>query len=193
MGAAAATWGVLGQLGLLLGALCQILPAAMDGLASGVLGTGQRLLAVATVLLLAYFQGYRGFQRGYAPRVVARAHYLARNPSPLHALLAPIYCMCLLHASRRRRIATCILVGTMIGLAILVGRLPPPYRAIVDLGVAFGLAWGAIAMAAFAAIAVDGRPPGMPLDLPPGTRRQTRGYRRTTARSLPRRTDEPSP
>lgn len=171
MGAVAAAWGVLSHMCLLLVAVLQLATVAMDGLTAGALGAWEWLLAAATLVLMGYFQGYRGFQRGYAPLVVARAFHLARYPRAVHALLAPMYCMCLVHASRRRIIATWILVATMIVLAMLVGILPEPYRAIVDLSVAFGLAWGAAALAVFALRAIAGRPPATPLDLPAGAAR----------------------
>jgi hypothetical protein len=165
-GAAAAAWGVAGQLLLFVAAIGRLFPVAREALTAHDLGAGGWLLTVATLAVLGYFMGHRGLQRGYAPRVVARAVHLARNPRPVHALLAPLYCMGLVHASRRRRIASAVLVVTMVGLVLLVRGLPQPYRGIVDAGVVLGLLWGAGSVVAFAVRAIAGNPPRAPLDLP---------------------------
>lgn len=166
LGAAAAAWGVTGQLLLLLAAIGRLFPVAREGLTAHVLGTGEWLLAGVTLAAFGYFMGHRGLQRGYAPRVVARAVHLAQHPRPSHALLAPLYCMGLVHASARRRIASAVLVVTMVGLVVLVRAVPQPYRGIVDAGVVLGLALGVAAVVAFARRAIRGNPPRAPLDLP---------------------------
>jgi hypothetical protein len=165
LGAAGAVWGVGGHVVLLAVAVVQLSRAALRGLAEG-LAPWQWGAALATVVALCFFQGYRGFQRKFSRLVVARASHLARHPRRVDALLAPLYCMGLFHATRRRRIASAALVVIMIALAIGVGRLPEPYHAIVDLAVACGLLWGGLAMVAFAAGALAGRPPAISLDLP---------------------------
>ena len=52
------------------------------------------------VIYMAYSEGYYGFQRGFAPRVAARAKYLAAHPTLLSALLAPVFCMGYFHIRR---------------------------------------------------------------------------------------------
>jgi hypothetical protein len=165
LGAAGAVWGVGGHVVLLAVAVVQLSRAALRGLAEG-LAPWQWGVAAATVVTLCFFQGYRGFQRKFSRLVVARASHLARHPRRVDALLAPLYCMGLFHATRRRRMASAALVVIMIALAFAVGRLPEPYHAIVDLGVACGLLWGGLSMVAFAAGSLAGRPPAISLDLP---------------------------
>lgn len=169
-GALAASWGVAGQVALVAVPAALLLRTATRGLAGADLGPAHWALAAATLLLLGYFQAYRGFQRGYAPFVAARAAHLARHPTAWHAIAAPLHVCGLIAATRRRRARTAALFAIMPLLALAVGRLPEPYRAIVDLGVAFGLTWGAVALAAFGVRAALGRPPAVALDLPLSSR-----------------------
>jgi hypothetical protein len=164
LGVVAAAWGLLGQLALLLAAVSRLLAAALTGLAGATPSTWA--LAAGCVVTFCYFQGYRGFQRRYSPFVAGRAAHLARNPRLAHAVLAPLFCCGLVHATRRRRVATLVLYATMVVLAVGIRRLHEPYRAAVELGVACGLFWGAAALLAFAVRALAGRPPATPLDLP---------------------------
>ena len=171
LGAAAACWGIAGQAALLLVAVLKLSRAALAGLTAPGLGAFHWALAAASVAFLCYFQGYRGFQRGYAPFVAARAAHLARHPRLAHAIAAPFYACGLVHATPRRRAGTTLLYVTMAALAIGLARLPDPYRAIVDLGVACGLLWGAVSLLAFASRAAVGLPPAVALDLPDPPRR----------------------
>jgi hypothetical protein len=165
-GVLAAAWGVTGQLAFVVAPAALLLRAAVRGLAAADLDPWQWALAAATVLLLGYVQGHRGFQRGYAPFVAARAAHLARHPNAWHGIAAPLHVCGLVGATPRRRLRTALLLAVMPVLAFLVGRLPSPYRAIVDLGVAFGLAWGALSIVVYAARAAAGRVPAVPLSLP---------------------------
>jgi hypothetical protein len=82
------------------------------------------------------------------------------------AALAPLFCMGLVHATRRRlAISWGILVG-LIALVIAVQRLDQPWRGIVDAGVVVGLSWGLVATLFYFAAALAGRGPDVPLDLP---------------------------
>jgi hypothetical protein len=115
---------------------------------------------------MAYFEGYRGFQRGFSPRVVVRALHLALHPRPLHVLLAPLFCMGLIHASRRRLLSSWILLVSIVAIVLLVRVLPQPYRGLVDAGVVVGLAWGLVALVGFAWAALAGSPPRVSAELP---------------------------
>ena len=161
-----ASWGVLGVLALLFQALWRLTPIALQPLIDGGLDGLQVTLYAGWVAFNAYAEGYRGFQRSFAPRVVARAFYLGRHRRPLHVLLAPAFCMSLFHASRRGRIvAWSVLLGVIV-LVTLVRQLPQPWRGIVDAGVVVGLAWGAAAIMVIFARAALGRLPAADLQLP---------------------------
>ena len=153
IGLVAAGWGVLGVAALLTRAIWRLSPVAVDGLSAGLPVWGW-LAAAGWIAFMAYFEGYRGFQRGFAPRVVARAAELARSPSPLRVLLAPLYCMSLFAAARRRMIVSWTLLAGIVALIVGVARLAQPVRGVVDAGVVVGLGWGLGAVVVLAACAV---------------------------------------
>ncbi len=95
-----------------------------------------------SVLYMSWAEGYKGFHLGFAPRVVARASYLRAHPRPLHVLLAPVFCMGYIHATRRRKLLSFGLTSMIICFVLIVRMLPQPWRGIVDAGVVTGLAQG---------------------------------------------------
>jgi hypothetical protein len=138
-----ACWGVLGFLALLGSAVWRLTPVALEPLQANMLAWWQGGLYLAWVVFMVYSEGYRGFHRQVAPRVTARALYLARRPRPLFAVLAPMFCMGLIHATRRRLITSWIVLTAIASLVIAVRQLPQPWRGMVDGGVVLGLAMGA--------------------------------------------------
>jgi len=158
-------WGLLGVLVLLGQAIYRLGALALAALRSP-LGPWQWAVLAAWTAAMVYGEGVRGFQRGFSPRVVARAWYLARHPHPVHVPLAPLYAMGLVHATRKRLVTSWALTTTMIGLVILMRFVSQPLRGIIDAGVVAGLIWGAVAILVFALRGALGRPPGVALDLP---------------------------
>lgn len=165
LGVLAAIWGLLGVSCLLLNAAGRLLPLAIEGLTAHAIAPWQWAITVGWVGTMAWSEGYRGFQQGFSPRVVARALHLAAHPRPLHVALAPLFCMGLIHASRRRLVASWILVAAIVAMVTAVRLVPQPWRGIVDAGVVVGLGWGLVATLAFAVRALLGRPPRVPLEL----------------------------
>lgn len=142
-----ALWGVLGVELLLVDALARLTPKALGPLLEGTpLPLGVVLSYLSSVAFMAYFEGYKGFQRAFAPRVAARALYLARHPEPLRVVLAPLFVMAVFGARTRRLIASWGLLVFIVGGIALVQLLPPLYRAAVDAGVVVGLSWGGVAV-----------------------------------------------
>lgn len=164
-GRLAAAWAVAGVLALLGSAIARLTPLALEALA-GPLRWQQWAFLLPWTVFMAWSEGYRGFQRGFSPRVVVRAAALLRNPRPLHVLLAPAIAMGWLHGTRRRLIVARSMTLGIAGLVVIVRALPQPWRGLVDGGVVLGLAWGAIAILVFAARALGGRPPAVAADLP---------------------------
>ncbi len=99
---------------------------------------------------MAYSEGYYGFQCGFAPRVAARAKYLAAHPSPLCALLAPVFCMGYFSIHRPRQIFIFVLTAMIVVFVLVLPYLAQPWRGIVDAGVVVGLLWGLITIVVFA-------------------------------------------
>jgi hypothetical protein len=164
-GALIATWGILGVALLLTQALVRLTPLAIESMRSGMSGA-QWVLLAAWVAVSAYSEGYKAFQRRWVPRVVARALYLARHPRPLHVVLAPFFCMGLLHAKRRRLIVSWTAVALIIVAVLLVRRLPQPWRGFIDAGVVVGLTWGLVCLGISAARALRGEAPEASPELP---------------------------
>lgn len=153
---------------LLAHALWRLTPLALEPIQAGTLTWGQATAYVIWVLWMAYSEGYKGFHQQVSPRVVVRAMYLARHPRPLHVLLAPVFCMALIHATRRRLIVSwCVLLG-VVGLVVAVGRLEQPWRGIIDGGVVVGLAWGLLMILVHFARALAGKPVPVSSELPGG-------------------------
>ncbi len=160
-----AAWGVLGVVALLAQALWRLTPLAMEAVAGG-LSAFQWAVLGAWVLVNAHAEGYRGFHQRFSPRVVARAMALARSPRPLHVLVAPLFCMSLLHASRRGLAVAYGILGGVILLVLAVRHLDQPWRGIVDAGVVVGLGLGLVSIVWHALRAVLGHPPPSHPDLP---------------------------
>jgi hypothetical protein len=166
LGYAACTWGVLGLLASLVEAIVRLTPHALEPLHQG-MSPGASAGYVSFVLLNGYAEGYRGFQRAFAPRVAARARLLFHGPTLARTLLAPLFLMALVEASRRRLIANWVLVLVIVVLVLVLRRTPQPYRGIVDAGVVAGLVWGTLATLYFLVQALRGRAPAVDPELPP--------------------------
>ena len=139
---AVAAWGVLATTALLVSAIVRLTPMAIEPLRSHDMTTLQWALYIGWAIFNGYVEGYRGFQKGYVPRVVARAFWLGQHRRPLLVLLAPFFCSGLFHATRKRLIVSwCLLLG-IVGIVQLVRLLDQPWRGIVDAGVVVGLAYG---------------------------------------------------
>jgi hypothetical protein len=134
-------WGIGGILLLLTFAVVRLSPMALELLALELQPLHLGALAFS-VLYMSWAEGYKGFHLGFAPRVVARAGYLRAHPRPLHVLLAPVFCMGYIHATRRRKLLSFGLTSMILCFVLIVRMLPQPWRGIVDAGVVTGLALG---------------------------------------------------
>ena len=141
-----AGWGVMGVVGLLGQAIWRLGGRSLQAFREGELGLLELAFTVGWVAIMAYAEGYRAFQQHLVPRTVLRAFHLGANPRTIFVLLAPAFCLSLLHATRRRLVASWTLLLGISGLVLAVHRLPFPWRGLIDAGVAVGLGWGAIAM-----------------------------------------------
>lgn len=126
---------------LLLYAVVRLGPMALE-LTSFDLGQIHWFALVVSVFYMAYAEGYKGFHRAFAPRVIARASYLSANPRPLHIVLAPVFCMGYIYATRKRKLLSFGLSSMIVCFVLLVRLLPQPWRGIVDAGVVTGLMLG---------------------------------------------------
>lgn len=150
-----ALWGITGVILLLGSAVCRLVPLAIAAFSTH-FSWFHWLAWGASILFMAYSEGYKGFLLHFSPRVVARALYLCEHPRTLHILFAPLFCMGYFHATRRRKIVSFTLTLGIIALILAVHRLAQPWRGIIDAGVVIGLVWGIISIFWFTCRAISG-------------------------------------
>lgn len=142
-----ALWCIVGVELILADALYRLLPRAVAPLLQDAeLPLGVQLTYIGSILFLGFFEGYKGFQKSFSPRVAARALHLAASPSRKYVVLGPLFAMALLGTTKRRWIASWALVLGVITLIVAVHQLPELYRSAVDAGVVVGLSWGALSI-----------------------------------------------
>jgi len=143
-----ALWGLAGVILLIGSAVFRLTPLAVDAF-SEQWSWYHWVSFLGVLFFMAYVEGYRAFQQGFSPRVAARARHLRDNPTLLHAVLAPLFCMAYFHAQRKRQITSLSVTAGIIILVLLVRLLSQPWRGIIDGGVVVGLAWGLVSLVVF--------------------------------------------
>lgn len=152
MGVLGAIWGVIGLSLLLVYAIFRLSPIALETF-SYPLRWYHWVILLTVTILMAYFEGYRGFQKGFSPRAAARAKHLVHRPNLLHTLLGPFFCLSYFYTSKRRQRASISLTAGIIILVLLVRLLNQPWRGIIDAGVVVGLSWGIVSLLVFSVLA----------------------------------------
>lgn len=150
LGKIAATWGVLGVVLFVSSAIVRLTPHAVYALTECSLHTVHWIFLILFSIFMAFSEGYRGFQKKFSPRIVARARYLSQYPTMIRTIFAPVFCMGFFHATKKRMITSYIVTSLIIGMIIIVRQLPQPWRGLVDVGVVLGLGWGVLAIFIFA-------------------------------------------
>lgn len=159
-------WGIGGVLGFLANAIFRLWPLASAPIVDGSMTPTLWAISALWIAFMAYTEGYKGFHRAFSPRVVVRALWLARNPRPHLVVLAPVMCMGLIHATRKRMIVSWAILLGVVALVLAVRGLDQPWRGIVDGGVIVGLALGTLSIVVHTLRAFAGSPPTMPPDVP---------------------------
>ncbi len=163
---AIAAWAVLGVSAIIGNAIVRLTPLAVEAVRDYELSPLQLLVLVGWTAGSLYSEGYKGFQKAFAPRVVARAMHLARHPRPLFVAFAPLFAMSFFHAKRSRLIFTYAFLTLLICMILTVQTFPQPWRGIVDVGVVAGLVYGVASMLVYFVRAIAGHPLPVPADLP---------------------------
>lgn len=165
-------WGAFGVVAYLGYGVNKVIPIVQDGLSS-IEAPWQSALLVATLFFFGYVEGYKGFQKGFSPRVVSRAWVVAEesNAAPLwHKILAPAFCIGYFHGTKKRVITSWAVTIAIFLVVIGVKQLANPYRAIIDAGVVVGLVWGILSIIAlFVQSLQKNRPPEFDPALPEDT------------------------
>ena len=138
-------WGVMGVCLILLFAVYRLTHITLDAFEFTLLWY-HWLALIVNVVFMAHSEGYKGFQKGFSPRVVARAAYLKSNPKLLYILFAPLFCMGFFHATRRRMITAYVMSLAIVILILIFNQIIQPWRGILDAGVVVGLCWGVISI-----------------------------------------------
>jgi len=141
-------WGLGGVLFILLFAVYRLAPMAF-ALENFTLSILHWAALVFSVVYMAYAEGYKGFHLGFAPRVVLRAIYLSKHPNTTHVILAPLFCMGFIYATRKRQLLSIGLTLMIICFIALVRMTPQPWRGILDAGVVVGLSMGIVSILYF--------------------------------------------
>lgn len=141
-------WGISGVIFLLAFAIYRLAPIAFE-LGAQPLSPIHWLALAFSIVYMAYAEGYRGFHRGFSPRVVQRANYLRDNPRWQHVVLAPAFCMGYIYATRRRQLFSIGLTLAVMGFVLIARQLPQPWRGILDAGVVTGLSLGILSILYF--------------------------------------------
>jgi len=136
-----ALWGWFGWVVLVLFAIVRLWPIAWEAVASELAWYHWVALA-ASLLFLAHAEGYRGFQKSFAPRVAERCRDIRHAPTPRRVLLAPLFAAGFFEASDRRRRYMLTLTTVILVRMFMLQRTPQPWRGIADAGVIVGLTWG---------------------------------------------------
>ena len=148
VGTFGALWGLVGVFFILMIPIYRLTIIAVEAFSCEFLWYHWVAL-VLNGLFLAHAEGYRGFQKGFSPRVAARAKYLKDHPNALYALLGPFFCMGYFCTPKKRKVFMISLTVGIIILILLIRLLSQPWRGIVDLGVVIGLTWGLISLLIF--------------------------------------------
>jgi hypothetical protein len=165
LGWIAFAWGIAGVLWLLGRAIRRMLLVAAE-LDPGALGAAHLALGALWIAFMAYSEGYRAMQRAFSPRVVKRALWIGHAGRPWMVIVAPLFCMGLVYASRKRLIVSWSIVALIVALIIGVRLLAQPWRGLIDAGVVVGLTWGFVAILGYTVQALRRRPIPGELDLP---------------------------
>jgi len=144
-------WGISGVLLLLLFAIYRLAPMAL-ALQDLPMSLLHWLTLAFSITYMAYAEGYKGFHRAFAPRIVVRARYLADNPRLLHVLLAPLFCMGYIYATKKRQLLSFALTIMILCFVLIAGLMPQPWRGILDAGVVVGLTLGVVSIGYFLVI-----------------------------------------
>lgn len=126
--------------------VARVTPHALEPVLNGSMNALHWALYVFMIVFNAWTEGFRTFQKVIAPRVLARACYVAENPERVSPLWTPIFVAGFYAMERRALIVRYIVLFVIVGVIVGMRFVPQPWRGIVDAGVAVGLGWGVVAM-----------------------------------------------
>ena len=141
-------WGVLGVIYILSQTIVKLFSYVSE-MSLAQLQIFHWVFLIGFTLFMAYAEGYKGFQKKFSPRIIARAIYLKNNLTPVRFILAPLFCIGYFHGTRKRLITSYCVTAFIALLVLIVKSAPQPWRGMIDVGVIVGLSWGVIAIICF--------------------------------------------
>lgn len=112
----------------------------------GGLDPAEWLVLLLLTAAFVYGEGIRALARRWVPFVIGRTAELAGRPPLRDQLLAPLYAMGLVGASRRMLIRCWAGVFAIAAAVFIVRAFPEPWRGLVDFAVAAALVCGLVAI-----------------------------------------------
>jgi hypothetical protein len=158
-------WAIVGTVLILIQALIKLWPMASGAIEVGLQPIHWVALPI-WVGFMAFTEGYKGFFQRFSPRAAVRADWLARHPTPILVIFAPLMAMGLIYSNRRRLIGSWMLLLGIVTIITIVRQFPQPWRGVVDAGVLVGLSIGTLSTLWFGIRTLAGRPPAIKADLP---------------------------
>ena len=150
LGTLGTLWGVGGAVTLLSFAVTRMTKPMIEAFSEPYeLGIWHYIVGGLWVVFMGYSEGYKGFQKGYSPRVASRALYLRDKCTWVRLLLAPLFCLGFINSTKRRRIVVFAILAVITLIVVLFKYIPQPWRGVLDMGVVVGLSWGIIATLVF--------------------------------------------
>jgi hypothetical protein len=165
IGRLAGLWAVIGVTLFLLRPIAMLTPIAWAAVHMP-LHLFQWVLTLVWIAFMAFSEGYKGFQKKFAPRFAARLNWLIHNPGFIEVLLAPFFCMGYFKATRKRMITTWSITTAIALLVVGVKQLPDPWRGLLDTGVIVGLGWGLACVIYESLRVLGGAPPKTDPEMP---------------------------
>ena len=141
LGIIGSLWAVIGFSIVLLFAIVRLGTISLDTLNYD-MQWFHWLAVLFSIVFMAYAEGYKGFQLKFSPRFSARCAHLKNQPTILHVILAPLFCMGFFHTTRTRKIVTFLISFMILCFIEIAHLLPQPWRGVLDIGVVTGLIWG---------------------------------------------------
>lgn len=135
-----AVWGLVGFALIVLRGLWRLVPMAWD-VPFEAFSVLHWIATAVSLVAFGFGEGVLAIQRGYLPRLRARAEQLLIEPSPLYGLLAPLYCMGLIGADWKTLARGWGMLAAIVLMILGMRFVPTPWREIVILGVVVALAW----------------------------------------------------
>jgi len=146
-GRLATGWALLSLVLIFATAVARLAARGITTIRGG-LDPAEWLALVVLMILFIYGEGVRGLQRRWVPAVLRRVAELRTGRRVSHWLLAPLYAILLIGASKRTLWRAWAGVAAIVAAVLIVRSFPEPWRGMTDLSVAAALAWGLVVILA---------------------------------------------